>query len=190
MTQPIRYSRVAGACLLLALAVGPISAGVAVEIDSATLNEILGAVSVNRVEVALTENNTVVVELHDLHVIGLVPSTRDGQRHAILTSVLVVAPELGLKLPLEPRVALDVVQLDGASMLELRFEDLGLRVPLMGQVNLAAMLPPMRYPATNVWMLDGARGGVPVASRLSSIEMDQRRVRFLLDVEVVATPEE
>jgi hypothetical protein len=186
MTQTKRGLRASIFLCALLLVTGA-TAGVTVDIDKATLNEILNAVSVNRVEVPLSAENVIVVELHDLQVIGLLPATETGRRHAILTSVTVVAPDLGMRIPLKPRVALEVIEQAGVSVLEMRFEDLGLNIPLMGQINLAAMVPPMRYPATNSWMIPGARGDVPLTSRLSSIDMDQDRIRFELEIEVAET---
>jgi hypothetical protein len=154
----------------------------------ATLNEILNAVSVEQVEVPLSTERSVTVELHDLRVKGLLPAKTRNERHAIRTAVTVVAPDLGLRMPLEPLLTLDVVQdAEAGSVLELRFVDLGFDVPLMGHVNLAAAVPPMRYPATNQWLLDGARGPVPMISRLSSIDMEADRIRFRLEVDVAGS---
>jgi len=115
------------------------SAGVGVEIDMATLNRLLAAVAANQFDVDLGAGNVVTVELHDLRVTGLKPAASAKERDAILTAVTVVAPQLGLRVPLRPRVVVDVVREKGASLLELRFEDTGLAVPLVGQINFARL---------------------------------------------------
>ena len=159
-----------------------------VDIDAQTLNQILAAISVTEVEVPISAENSVTVELHDLEVKGFDPSPDGGRPGAILTAVRVVAPELGLLVPLEPRIAVDVVRAGEVSNLEFRFEDLGLKIPFVGQINLASLVPPMRYPADNVFLLDGAQGDVPVTSRLRAVKMGRDSIRFELDVEVSERP--
>ena len=83
--------------------------------DAATLNRLLAAVAVNRVEVPLGPQRTVTVELHDLRVTGFEPPGASGGKGTILAAVRVVAPELGLQVPLEPRIVVDVANEAGAS---------------------------------------------------------------------------
>jgi len=174
--------------LLIIMGTAPITAGVTVDIDAQTLNQILAAVSVTQVEVPISAQSTVTVELHDLRITGFDPHPDEGKPGAILTSVRVVAPELGLVVPLEPRIAVDVVREGEVSNLEFRFEDLGLKIPFVGQINLANLVPPIRYPADNLFLLDGAQGEVPVTSRLRAIEMGRDSIRFELDLEVSERP--
>ena len=177
-----------GALVFLALTLaagGPagVAAGVGVEVDLETLNRLLSAVTRSRFDVALAAGATVSVELQDLKVTGLAPATKDKQ-NAILTAVTLVAPDLGLRVPLKPRVVLDVVQESGASLLELRFEDAGLAVPLVGRINFARLAKPLRFPADNEFLIEGAEGNVPVTSRLKGIEMGRDTIRFEFDVAV------
>ena len=174
--------------LIASLWATPADAGVTVDIDGSTLNRILAAISVQEIEVPISPQNTISVELHDLKVLGFDPSPEGGGPGAILTAVRVVAPELGLEVPLEPRIAVNVVREGETSLLEFRFEDLGLKIPFVGQINLAKMVPPMRYPADNVFLIDGAQGDVPLASRLKSVKMGKDTIRFELDLEVIDTP--
>ncbi len=144
--------------------------------------------SVTEIEVPLSAESTVTVELHDLRVLGFDPSPDPNTPGAILTAVRVVSPEMGLEVPLEPRIAVDVVREGETSNLELRFEDLGLKIPFVGQINLARLVPPMRYPADNVFLIDGAQGDVPVTSRLRSIHMGRNAIRFELELQVSEVP--
>ena len=172
--------------LALMVAVGGLSsvpAGVGVEVDLETLNRLLGAVTRSRFDVELAAGTAVTVELQDLKVTGLAPATKDKQ-NAILTAVTLVAPDLGLRVPLKPRVVLDVVQESGASLLELRFEDAGLAVPLVGRLNFARLAKPLRFPADNEFLIEGADGNVPVTSKLKGIEMGRDTIRFEFDVAV------
>jgi hypothetical protein len=91
--------------LALMVAVGGLSsvpAGVGVEVDLETLNRLLGAVTRSRFDVELAAGTAVTVELQDLKVTGLAPATKD-KPNAILTSVTLVAPDIGLRVPLKPR---------------------------------------------------------------------------------------
>jgi len=164
------------------------SAGVGVEIDTATLNRLLAAVAANRFDVDVGAGNVVTVELQNLQVTGLQPAPSAKERDSILTSVTVVAPQLGLRVPLRPRVVVDVVRENGASLLELRFEDTGLAVPLVGSINFARLAPPLRFPTDNTWAIAGAQGDVPLTSRLVGVEMQKDRIRFNFDVDVADGP--
>lgn len=175
--------------LLLVMAPAlPATAGVTVDVDPGTLNRILAAVAVSEVEVPLGSERSVTVELRDLRVTGLAPASKNGERDAILTSLTVVAPELGIEVPLAPRVAVDVIRQGETSLLELRFEDLAVNLGWLGRINLAPFVPPMRYPTDSVWLIAGERGDVPVTSHLTGIEMARDKIRFELHLEVAEQP--
>lgn len=164
---------------LLAAAGGrSIAADVSVDIDREALNRVLTAITATQVRIPLTETRSIAVELRDLRVTALEPDAERRDRGHIRTTVRVVAPELGLDVPMAPRIALGVVEQNGLSLLELRFEELLLQLPFVGAVDLANLLQPMRYPADNVWLLAGVQGDVSVASRLTGIEMHSERLHF------------
>lgn len=172
--------------LLSALAIAaPTRAGVTVDIDSRTLNELLSAVTLQEVELAISDTRSLMVQLDDLKVLGLDPSAGSRQQGHILTSVRVLVPELGLDMTVEPQISLNVVRGADQSTLELRFEKLELPIPLLGQFNLAGLLEPNRFPADNVWIVEGAAGERNVRSRLVAIEMGREAIRFKFDVEVL-----
>ena len=81
-------------------------------------------------------------------------------------------------------MSLVVVREAGMSILELRFDEV--RLPLLlGSVDAAPFLKPLRFPADDVFLLAGNSGDVAVRSRLSAVEMDVEVVRFEFDLEVV-----
>jgi hypothetical protein len=166
------------------LGAGAARAEVAFEVDTETLNRILAEVSLDQVAVPISTQRTITVRLEDLLVTGLDPAAGEDGQGYILTSMTARVPELGLSLRVEPRISLNVVDRNGDAALELRFEQMPLKVPFAGAVNLAPLIPPLRYPTDSVWLLAGARGDVPITTRLSSIRMGRRALRFVFDVEV------
>jgi hypothetical protein len=182
--------RAAARPALLALAVLGMLAGgggaaggtVSFEVDRETLNDVLGELTLDEVVVPIAGSRSLTVRLEDLRVTGLDPTA--GEHGQILTSVRLLVPDLEMTIPTKPKVSLNVLQEEVGSLLELRFEEVKLSLPLAGTVNVARLLPPLRYPMDNVWLLAGTRGDVPVSSRLSKVEMGRTAVRFVFDVEV------
>jgi len=172
------------ATAMLLAAVFPATAGVTVGFDVETLNELLPALSASEIVVPITDSRSVSMFLERMRVTGLEPSAgEDGSGH-ILTSMRVRIPQLGINLPVQPRISLHVSDEQAASLLELRFEEVTFSLPLAGSVNVARLLPPLRYPMDNVWLLAGTRGDVPISSRLRKVEMGRKAVRFVFEVEV------
>lgn len=166
------------------LGAGAARADVAFEVDKTTLNRILSEVSLDRVAVPISAQRTITVQLEELLVTGLDPAAGEGGQGYILTSMMLRVPDLGLSLRVEPRISLNVVEQDGEALLEMRFEQVPLKVPFAGAINLAPLIPPMRYPTDNVWLLAGARGDVPIVSRLSKIRMGREALRFVFEIDV------
>ena len=166
------------------LGAGAARADVAFEVDKETLNRILAEVSIDQVAVPVSPQRTITVRLEELLVTGLDPAASEGGQGHILTSMTLRVPDLGLSLRVKPRISLDVVEQDGDTLLELRFEELPLNVPFAGAINLAPLIPPLRYPTDNVWLLAGARGDVPITSRLAKIQMGREALRFVFEVDV------
>ena len=166
------------------LGAGTARAEVAFEVDKETLNQILAELSLDQVAVPLSPQRTITVRLEELVVTGLDPAAGEKGQGYILTSMRLRVPDLGLNLRVEPRISLDVADEEGEAMLELRFEEVPLKVPFAGEINLAPLIPPLRYPTESVWLLAGARGDVPITSRLSAIRMGRQALRFVFEVEV------
>jgi len=183
-----RYCFLLVALLAGLLTAAPAPAGVTVDIDSATLNELLSAVTEQEVELEITNTRSLSVRLNDLKVLKLDPGAGDAGQGHILTSVRVRVADLGLDMTVEPRISLNVVRESGQSLIELRFEKLEMPLPLLGQFNLAGLLEPTRFPADNVWIVEGASGEQNVKSQLAGIEMGQETIRFKFDVAVLDRP--
>lgn len=165
----------------------PLSAGVTVGFDAPTLNELLPALTLEEVVVPITENRSFKATFEELVVIGFAPDSGADGADRILTSVRVRVPALGLALDLEPAMSLAVVEEAGRHMLELRFDEVGIPLPLAGSIDAAPFLTPLRFPADDVFLVEGSRGDVKVHSRLAKVEMGAAVLRFEFDLEVVAT---
>jgi hypothetical protein len=164
----------------------PVTAGVTVGFDVATLNEVLPALSAEEIAVPLSGSNSIGVRLEKMQVTGLDPAAGgEGGPGHILTSMRVRVAQLGIDLPVEPRLSLHVVEQASGSLLELRFERVEIPLPLAGSIDVAAFLPPISFPAENLWLLAGAEGTIEIKSELSGIEMGRNVLRFEFDLETV-----
>jgi len=184
------FGRVAPYAVLFCVVVGAVPAGAAVtiRIDRQTLDAVLPAVTQQAVEVPLAEGTVLTVQIVEMKVTGLAPGTRDNPDGSILTSLKLKIPELGLTLPVEPRIALRAIDLDGASVLEMSFVEVPLNLPLAGSIDVAKTLPTLRYPAENLYTLDGATGEVPMRTKLRRVRIERDAVEFEFDVVVAEQP--
>lgn len=169
--------------LLLGATALTVRADVRLELDLASLNRVLGAIAVHEVHVPLTAERSLRAELRDLRVVGFDLSAGPANGR-LLTRVRVVAPEVGLDVPVEPRIRLDVVKVNDVAVLEMRFEAVSVPVPLMGRIDLARFVPPLQYPTENLFSLQGAEGEVEILARLLRVEMGREVLRFIFDVGV------
>jgi len=168
-----------GPALLAPAAVATSTVG----LDAATLNELLPALTPNEIEVALAGSQTVRVLLEDLEVTGFDPSAGDSSSGQILTRVRVKIPDLGISVPVEPRLSLGVVNEAGEALLELRFEQAEISLPLMGSIDIGTFIPPLRFPAENIFLLQGGEGDVSMRSRVTDVKMGQTVLRFEFEIE-------
>jgi hypothetical protein len=170
---------------ILVVAALPAPAAVSVGFDIETLNELLPALSANAIEVPITEKRSVEVFLDKLKITGLDPAAEEGGTGHILTSMQVRIPQLGVRLPIKPRLSLHALEIDTAAILELRFEEAKISLPLVRLIDIAPFLPPMRFPTDSVFLIAGVRGDVEVRSRLTDIAMGQKVVRLEFELETV-----
>jgi hypothetical protein len=179
-----RYASLAVALLCAPIAV---HAGATVVLDVATLNELLPALTVDELEVPLGAGTSMRVRLESLEVTAFQPAAAGAAADRILGAARVRVPQLGLTVPLRPALSLRVVAEEGRSLLELRFESAELSLPLTGAIDVAPLLPPLRFPADNLWTLDGAAGEIEVETRLTAVRMSASDLRFDFAVDVPET---
>jgi len=172
-------------CLVAALLVPTSFAGVSVSFDADTLNMMLGAASTQDIEVPINENRTLLVQLREVRLLKLEPIA-DGKRGQgyLRTAVEIAIPEFNIELSLKPTVVLDVVKGERSNELEMRFHELSVPVPFIGDFDISPFLQPLRYPAEDLWYLAGARGIVHLRSHLVNVTMGQRAIRFDFDLEL------
>jgi len=166
------------------LCITPVLAGTRLTFDLETLNRVLPALSASQVEVAITSQRSRVVELHEMEVVALEPGV-DGAAGRIATRLRVKVPALGLDVPLEPKLLLEIVERNGLGELQLRFDQVAIKIPLVGKIDLAPMLPPMLFPADNLWAIEGAEGNVTLRSRVTRIGMDRSELQFEFEIDTV-----
>jgi len=175
--------------LVLALALGllgspGVPADVTVMIDRQTLDDLLAAVATQEVSVPLSGDRAINVVLDELKVVGLQPADGKTDHGHLRTSVKLRVPELGLTLASEPHVSLRAAESPSGSVIELSFDELPLRLPLAGSIDVAPLLPTLRFPADNVFLVQGASGDVEVQSRLVDVEVQAEAIRFEFEIEV------
>ncbi len=181
--------KIGWAVLLPALLLPRASAGVSVSFDADTLNMMMRAASTQDVEIPISDDRTLLVQIKDVRLLKLDPAAEGARGRGFLrTAVELSVPEFNLDLSLEPTVVLDVVQGERFNEFEMRFAKLEIPVPILGEFDIAPFLHPLRYPAEDLWYLAGARGIVHLRSNLVGITMGQRAIRFDFDLELTEAP--
>ena len=121
-------ARALGAQLLVlgGVLLAPVAgAGVSVSFDADTLNMMLGATSTQDIEVPISNERSVLVQLREVRLVKLDPVGDDDHGRGYLrTAVEIAIPELNIELSLRPTVVLDVVKGSQFNEFELRFVDL------------------------------------------------------------------
>jgi hypothetical protein len=178
------YLAVAGVLVLTAgLAGAPdASAGVDLEVDATTLTELLAIMVPASVALDLTPENRVTLRIEDLKVTGFDPAAGNGGH--VLTSVRLESPEIGLTVPLKPRLSLHLSEKDGRSICNLRFEEVVLPIPLSGPIDIAGLLPAIPVPADELNTVETARGLFHVRTRLVETRVGSSALHFGFDIDV------
>ena len=174
------------ALIWFGIAVSPVEAGMTVGFDTRTLNDVLPALTAREIEVPLSEDSTIGVVLENMQVTGLEPGVGENGSGHILMSMRVRVPQLGLDLPVKSKLSLHVARDGSGDLLELRFDEVEINLPLVGSIDIAAFLTPLQFPAENVWRVEGAEGDIQVHGKLSGIDMGLHVLRF--EFELVAGP--
>lgn len=165
--------------LLLA---SPALARVDVTLDKGSLNDLIANMAPERVPVELAAGRSVDLVLHDLTVTGFDPAGGGTGQGYVLTSVRLEVPELGLNVPLTPKLSLQFRDANGKKVAYLRFEEVKLMLPVTGPINVAPLLPPLPIIADNAWMVSSARGKVRVEPRLVDARLGANALRLAFDL--------
>ena len=171
--------------LVAAAAVSRSAAAVDVTLDAASLNSLLVALAPSTINVPLAAGRSVTLEMHDLHVTAFDPSAGDGSQGHILTALQLKVPELGIDVPVAPRLSLQVKDNGGKRVCYLRFEKVEVPMPLTGTVNVAPLLPllPIHSDST-AWNVQGSRGNVRVQPRLLDAKLGTKNLRLTFDLDL------
>ena len=176
-------------CAVL-LCVSPVAAGVTVRFDEAALNELLPALAAREIQVPLGASGSVAVRFDDLHVAGFDPVDGIDGPGYVRTALRAIVPSLGLSAPVEARLSLRVVPVGQLNLLRLRFEEVSLRMPMGGAVDLAPYVDPIDFPADSIYRLEGVQEGTQVRSKLSGVKMESHAIRFEFDLDVIRPGED
>jgi hypothetical protein len=162
----------------------PALARIDVTLDAEALNDLLAAMAPNHVDVALTAGRNLTIQMQDLKVTGFDPTA--GPNGGVATSLRLIVPDLGIDVPVEPHLTLEITEGAGGRKLTfLRFDKVVLNLPLTGAVDVAALLPPLSLMPDSSWVVNSARGKVRVRPNLVDAKTGTKNIRlgFTLDVE-------
>lgn len=177
--------RLATAALVLAVFVArPAAARVDVTLDQGTLNDLIRNLAPAKVAVPLPAGTKVNLHLDDLRVTGFDPAGGSGSRGHILAALNLRVPELGLDVPVTPRLSLQFREGDGKKVAYLKFEEVNVPLAVTGDLNVAPLLPVLPLVADTVWNVDSARGPVRIEPKLVDAVVGTKNLRLGFDLEV------
>jgi len=177
----------AAALSLAFLLYGEAAARIDVTLDAESLNGLLASMAPDRVEVGLAAGRSLTILMQDLKVTGFDPAA--GTNGGVITSLRLIVSELGIDVPVEPRLTLEILDAGGGRKASfLRFDKVLLNLPLTGAVDVAALLPPLALMPDAAWVVDSARGKVRVRPTLVDAKTGAKNIRlgFTLDVQPAA----
>lgn len=162
----------------------PAAARVEVTLDAETLTSFLASVTPPRILLPLPSGTEIELVLKDLKVNGFDPGAGKSGRGQVLTSLRLGVPALGLDLQVEPRLSIDIEEVQGERTCVLRFDKLPIPLPLTGPLDVSPLLPTVRVPANATWILPMRQGGVNVKSRLVDTRMAAESLRLGFDLDM------
>ena len=179
------FQAVTRIAIALLFVVGPAPtsrASVEVAIDAATISEFLGAVMPDRIDLPVA-GSTVPVRVRDFKVRGFAPASAGTSiKGYIDTSLTVQSADFGLSLALEPRLSVKIIEHNGFRMCQLRFEEVPISLPLMGEANLAPFFQPVILPADYLSQVPTGIRDVPVRTRLADVTLGRSKMRLHFDL--------
>lgn len=162
-----------------------VEARVDVTLDTATLNDLIGKMAPETIPVSLGGGRSVQLRMSDLRITGFEPAA--GERGHVLCSVRLSVPELGVDVPVAPRLSLQFKDADGKKVAYLRFEEVKVALPLTGTVDVAPLLPPLPITTDTSWKVTAQRGPVRIEPKLVDATMGQKNLKLAFDL--LVTPE-
>lgn len=173
----------------IALASAPALARVDVTLDAPSLNSLLAAMAPEQVQVNVAAGRSITIHMKDLKVTGFDPSA--GPNGGITTSLRLLVPDLGIDVPVAPRLTLDMkTGANGQKACFLRFDEVLLELPLTGAVDIAALLPPLPVMPDTAWTVNSARGRVRVKPQLIDAKTGAKNIRLGFELAVAPAPED
>jgi hypothetical protein len=162
----------------------PAAARVDVTLDQETLNQLITNLAPDNVAVALPAGAKVHLRMENVKVTGFDPAGGGGSRGHVLTSLNLKIPELGLDVPVAPRLSLQFKEGNGRKVAYLKFEEVNIPLAATGNLNIAPLLPILPLVADTVWNVDAARGPVRVEPKLVDAVVGTKNLRLGFDLEV------
>ena len=162
----------------------PSHARVDISVDAKTLTDLLSTMVPPGASLSLVGDRKVTLQIDDLRITGFDPAAGKNGEGLVLSALRLKVPELGLNIPVEPRLSLHLEERDGRSVCHLLFEEVVVPLPLSGPVDIAPLLPRIPVPADNVTRFQSARGFFQVRTRLVEARMGSRALQFGFDLEV------
>jgi hypothetical protein len=159
-------------------------AGVDITVDAETLTALLSTALPQKVLLPVAGETKLTLLLENLKVTGFEPTGGKNGRGLLLTSLQLEVPELGLKMPVHPKLSLELDDIDGQRTCYLLFERVDVPLPVAGNVNIAYLLPRIPVPADNLTTVQSSRGLFDVRTRLAEARMGSRALRLSFDLDV------
>jgi hypothetical protein len=169
---------------LAALIFEPALARIDVTLDTESLNGLFESMAPDHVQVGLTEGRSLTIRMEDLRVKAFDPTA--GPHGGVTASLRLLVPELGIDVPVEPHLILDITDSAGGRKASyLRFDKVVLNLPLTGPVDVASLLPPLALMPDAGWIVNSARGRVRVRPQLVDAVTGTKNIRlgFTLAIE-------
>ncbi len=179
--------RISAALALATLICAPALARIDVTLDAESLNGLLASMAPEEVEVGLTAGRSLTIRMEDLKVTGFDPTA--GPNGGVTTSLRLLVPDLGIDIPVAPRLTLEIADAaSGRKASFLRFDKVMLNLPLTGAIDVAALLPPLALMPDTGWVVNAARGKVRVKPNLVDAKTGTKNIRlgFELTIEPLA----
>jgi len=157
-------------------------ADVDLSIHPDTLADLLATMIPPKIELSLLAGRKLTLEIGELQIVGFEP-TSETNPGRILGKLNVHVPDLGLDLPVAPRLSLSVSEQNGLTVCNLLFDEVMVGMP-MGEFDISPFFPTIPVPADVVNLIESQRGVHEVRTRLAEATMGARalRLRFTLDV--------